>query len=169
MFHTKKTIKGLNLISDYIPIDDKIYLFVGNYKYDMYLMLYEEIDNKLKLFASKKYNDTGIPLHIVDVSQNKITKYFVSGYYPKQIKYGNGKCTYDCYIAWTGEITYLDPILDKMYKELNNVDSNVRYLPKGDKDRLKIAESIADYNGNGELMYIRYMKTDHNYAFVITG
>lgn len=153
----------VNRFADLISIGESTYLFAGNKTQDIHLTIYFDTGETLLPIKTEKYPKRGVPVQIQLRNVNGNEEYILSGYKIEKVQ--GEPCEYSF-------ISYLHPlnaITKKMYEQLLNNSGEVRYLVRGEQSRRDIALAIAASEGNDELMYIRYMRSDGLYAFVVTG
>lgn len=157
------TNEAVNLLSDFTKLDKDMYLFIGNKERDVYIASYYDTGKTLELVQTDRYKELGQPMSIIKHDTQDRTEYIITGINEGTI--GTNEYTY----SWIAHLYTLDSALNSYYKEITDNDGHAKFLRRGNSDRLAIAYSIAGYEGNEELMYIRYMKSDGFYAYVITG
>lgn len=157
------TNADFNRLADFTLMGENVYLFVGNQGLTTVVAAFYDSGKTLELIKKESYANMGQPSQIIQRELKGETEYVMSGLnYENQ---GEMVCTY----SWIAHLYPLKPALDTLYKEKLDNTSSAKFLQRGDQERTDIAYAIAKHEGNDELMYIRYMKSDENYSFVITG
>lgn len=157
------TNANFNRFSDCLSLDQNTYLFVGNKGLDATLTAFFDTGKALLLIETDLYPGMGQPTQIIQREVDGSKEYIMTGF---NLEVESGlTCTY----SWIAHLYTLKPALDKLYKEVANKKSQTQFLVRGEQDRTDMAYAIGAYEGNNELMYIRYMKSDGLYSYVITG
>lgn len=153
----------VNRLSDFVELGENTYLFVGNQSLSTVVTAFYDSGKTLVHLKSDTYPNMGQPSQIIKRELQGETEYVISGL---NFEDNNGLlCTY----SWIAHLYPLKPALDTLYKEILEKNSEAKFLERGNQERTDIAYAIAKYEGNDELMYIRYMKSNQKQCFAITG
>lgn len=150
----------VNQYTDFSKLSEKVYLFVGNKEQDLFLTVYFDNGTTLEPIKTESYERHGIP-YSIDLDETYGCLIMADRFQRQGSSYNRY-----CYSAYAFA---LNTTLDKMYSQMLDNNGEVRYLIRGEQARRSIALAIAAFEGHNNLMYIRFMKSDGLYAFVITG
>lgn len=153
----------VNQFADFVKLEENTFIFVGNKALDAIMTTYFDTGETLEVVKTETYPKQGIPTQILHSYEDGEELYRMTGYSLSDAG------TYTCSYGWMTYLYTLNPALEALYARMLNNDGEVRYLVRGESPRRQIALAIAAAEGNEQLMYIRYMRSDDQYAFVVTG